>query len=263
MKKLIPAGLLIALFLPAAAAAQSAFDGTWKIEMKSAKYSTKPDTILLKDGVYECPTCIPPIKVKADGADQKESGSPYFDTIAIKVVNDHTVQETDKKNGKIVTSSTVVVSADGKTATGEYTDSSDTNSAPVTGKGTMTRVAPGPAGSHAISGQWKMEKADAVSDNALLFTMKVEGDTVHMSSPTGQSYVAKLDGPDAPYKGDPGVTTVSVKRVDKNTIEETDKRDGKAIFTARMTVSADGKSIALANHDVRRDSDAHYTAMKQ
>ncbi len=263
MKKLIPAVLLIALFLPAVAAAQSAFDGTWKIDIKSAKYSTKPDTILLKDGVYECPTCIPPIKVKADGTDQKVSDSHYFDTMAIKVVNDHTVQETDKKDGKVVATSTVVVSADGKSATGNYVDSSDTNSAPVTGKGTMTRVAPGPAGSHAVSGQWKMEKADAISDNALLFTIKVVGDMVHMSSPTGQSYVAKVDGPDAPYKGDPGVTAVSVKRVDKNTIEETDKLDGKAVFTARMAVSADGKSIALTNHDVRRDTDTHYTAIKQ
>ena len=262
MKKLIPAVLLVGLFLPAVAAAQSAFDGTWKIDMKTAKYSSKPDTVLLKDGVYECSTCVPPIKVKADGTDQKVSGSPYFDATAIKIINDHSIQEIFKKNGKVVSTQTTVVSADGKTATAEFSDSSNTNAAPVTGKGTMTRVAPGPAGSHAVSGQWKMEKADAVSDNALLFTLKVEGDTVHMTSPTGQSYVAKIDGPDAPYKGDPGVNTVSVKRIDKNTIEETDKLDGKALYTGRYTISADGKSLVIENHDLRRDDTSEFTARK-
>jgi hypothetical protein len=263
MKKLTPAVLLIGLLLPAAAAAQSPFDGTWKIDMKTAKYGSKPDTVLLKDGVYECSTCTPPVKVKADGTDQKVTGSPYFDTAAIKIINDHSIQETDKKNGKVVITQVTVVAADGKTATGEFTDSSNTNSAPVVGKGTMTRVAPGPSGSHAVSGQWRMDKADAISDNALTFTLKMEGDTVHVTSPTGQSYVAKLDGPDAPYKGDPGITTVSLKRIDKNTFEETDKRDGKALYVGRYTLSADGKSMTMKNHDLRRDETSEFTAKKQ
>jgi hypothetical protein len=263
MKKLIPAVWLIGLFLPVAAAAQSAWDGTWKIDIKSAKYSAKPDTVLLKDGVYECSTCTPPVKVKADGTDQKVSGSQYYDTAAIKIVNDRTVQEIDKKNGKVVATSTTVVSPDGKTATIESVDSSNTNSAPVTGKGTTTRVAAGPAGSHAISGQWKIDRADAISDNALTFTMKMEGNTVHVTSPTGQSYVAKLDGPDAPYKGDPGLTTVSLKRIDKNTFEETDKFEGKALYVGRITLSADGKSLDMKNHDLRRDDTSEFTAHKQ
>jgi len=33
-----------------------------------------------------------------------------------------------------------------------------------------------------------------------------------------------------------------VKRLDKNTIEETDKRDGKVIAIARITVSAEGRA---------------------
>ena len=32
-----------------------------------------------------------------------------------------------------------------------------------------------------------------------------------MTNPTGQTYTAKLDGADAPMKGDPGITSVSVK----------------------------------------------------
>jgi hypothetical protein len=34
---------------------------------------------------------------------------------------------------------------------------------------------------------------------------------------------------------------VSVKRIDENTIEESDKQDGKVVDVTRFTLSADGK----------------------
>ncbi len=263
MRKLIQAGLLIALFMPAAAMAQSNFDGTWKFDLKTAKFPTKPDVFVLQDGTYECKTCIPPIKVKADGQDHAVTGHPYYDTVNIKVVDDHTMVETDKKGGKTVTVGTTKVSADGKTLTFEFTDSSNSNAAPVTGKGTETMVTAGPAGSHAISGSWRMTKFDSMSDNAVTMTLKVDGDMLHMSTPTGQSYAAKLDGTDAPYKGDPGISSVSVKWLDKTTIEETDKRDGKAISTAQFTVAADGKTMNLTGHDLLAGTTSHISATKQ
>jgi hypothetical protein len=50
------------------------------------------------------------------------------------VVDDRTIEEVDKKNGKTVTTSKTVVSQDGSTANFEFTDSSNTNADPVTGK---------------------------------------------------------------------------------------------------------------------------------
>jgi hypothetical protein len=191
------------------------------------------------------------------------SGHPYYDMVSIKVVDARTIEETDKKNGKTVATSKTWVSADGNTLMFEFTDSSATNAAPVTGKGEATRVAKGPAGSHAISGSWRTSKMDSVSDNGLMFTNKVEGDSLSVSSPIGQSYTAKLDGTEAPYKGDPGTTSVSVKKVDKNTIEETDKRDGKVISVTRMTVAADGKSMTIAVNDKLHGTTSQYVAVKQ
>jgi hypothetical protein len=263
MKTRIPAGLFLVLLIPAAALAQSAFDGTWKVDMKTAQFPAKPDSFLLKDGEYECSSCIPPVKVKADGLDHKVTGHPYYDSVAIKVINDRSIEEIDKRNGKVVTTATTVVSADGKTQTFEFTDSSDTNAAPVTGKGEATLVKAGPAGSHLISGDWKMSKMDSVSDNSLLITYKIEGDSLKMSQPTGQSYAARLDGTEAVFKGDPGVTTVRVKRIDQNTIEETDKRDGKTISILQIRVSGDGKSMAFSSQDVERGTTSKVTAMKQ
>jgi len=263
MKKLLSAGLLMVWLAPAAAMAQDAFNGTWKFELDNAQFPKKPDVFLLKDGMYQCKTCVPPIDVKADGSDQTVTGHPYYNSVSIKVVDDRTIEETDKKDGKTVVTSKTTVSPDGKTAMFAFNDSSNTNADPVTGSGESVRVAAGPAGSHAISGSWRVAKMNKLSENGLLVTYKVDGDMLSMSTPTGQSYMAKLDGTEAPFKGDPGTTSVSVKRINKNTIEETDKRDGKVISVARMTVDADGKSITYAVTDKLHGTNSQFTAQKQ
>jgi hypothetical protein len=237
------------------AAAQSSFDGTWKIDMNKVDPSKKPDVFLLQNGMYECKTCTPPYKVKADGTDQPVSGHPYYDTVAIKVVSDHEIEETDKKDGKVVATSTSTVSADGSTLTFEVSDSSNTNGGPpVTGKFQATRVAKGPVGSNAISGSWRRGKIEDISDNAIVGTYKVSGDEIAMTNPNGQSYIAKLNGNDAPMKGDPGVTSVSGQMRGKDTLEETDKREGKMIGVWKMTVAADGKTAKGSYFDKLRNA---------
>ena len=106
-----------------------------------------------------------------------------------------------------------------------------------------TRVTKGPAGSHAISGSWRAEKLADLSQDALTWTYKTSNDGMSMKAATGESYDAKFDGKDYPYKGDPGTTSVSLKKIDANTVEETDKRDGKIISVGRMTVCARGEDL--------------------
>ena len=243
--------------------AQSVFDGTWKIEVSTAKLPDKPDDFLLKDGTYDCKTCVPPVRVKADGQDHRVTGYPYFDTMSVKVVDDNTIEQVEKKDGKTVANSKTWVSPDGNTLMFESSDSSATNAAPVTAKGSETRVAKGPVGSHAISGSWKIVKLDTVSDNGLSFTYKVSGDSLTYSTPTGQSYTARLDGTEAPYKGDPGTTSVSVKKTGANSIEETDKRDGNVIGVAQITVSTDGRTMKFVVDDKLHGTQSEFTATKQ
>ena len=263
MKKLFLLVMPVVLLMPILATAQGAFDGTWKIDMSKVDFPKKPDVYLLDKGMYECKSCVPAIKVKADGTDQPVTGHPYYDSVAIKVVNDHEFEETDKKNGKVVSTSTSTVSSDGNTLMFTFTDSSNTNAAPVTGKGEATRVAEGPAGANAISGSWRTTKIENISDNGITWTYKVSGNELTMTTPTGQSYTAKLDGTEAPMKGDPGVTSVSVKMHGKDTLEETDKRDGKVISISKMTVASDGKSAKIAVDDKLHGSKMDFVAMKQ
>lgn len=263
MRKILFLGLLTSLLTPALVIGQSAFDGTWKLNLNKAELSKKPDTYVLQGGMYHCKTCVPPVDVKADGQDQKVTGHPYYDTASIRIVDDRTIEETYKKDGKTVITSKTTVSPDDKTLSFEFSDSSATNADPVTGKGEAMRVGKGPAGSHAISGSWRTTKMENLSDNGLTVSFKVENDSLSMTNLTGQSYTAKLDGTEAPYKGDPGTTSVSVKRIDKNTIEETDKREGKVIAVLRLTVSSDGKSMTAEVNDKLHGTTSRFVAEKQ
>jgi hypothetical protein len=262
MKKSLLLASLLVFLTPIISRAQSSIDGNWKFDVNKIKMPEKPDVYLLQDGMYHCKTCVPPVDVKADGQDQKVSGHPYYDTIVVRVVDDRTVEFTYKRGDKTVGTYKTVVSADGNTSTTEFSDSS-ASTEPVTGKGDATRVTKGPSGAHAISGSWRNTKAESVSDNAMEVTFKVDADTLNMTAPTGQSYTAKLDGSDAPYKGDPGTTSVSVKRISKNVFEETDKRNGKVITIARMTVSTDGKMITMDITDKERGTTMQFIADKQ
>ncbi len=257
MRRTLWALCLSALVVPALAAAQSAFDGTWKIDMNKVDFSKKPDVYLLENGTYECKTCVPAVKVPADGQDHSVSGHPYYDSVAIKVVNDHQVEETDKKNGKTVATFKMTVAPDDKTMHLDFSDSSNSNADPVTGSGEAARVAKGPAGANAISGSWRTTKMDNISDNGITWSYKVSGDELTMTTPTGQSYTAKMNGTEAPMKGDPGVTTVSVKPIGKSGLEETDMRDGKVIGVMKAKLSSDGKTM-----DIVYEDKLHGTTMK-
>jgi hypothetical protein len=264
MKKLSFFIALAGLLIPTLAMAQSVFEGTWKIDLNKVDFSKKPDVFVLQNGMYACKTCTPPYDVKADGSDQPVSGHPYFDTVAIKVINDHSIEETDKKGGRVVGTSSTTVSSDGKTMMFTFNDSSNTNGGPpVTGKGEATLVAKGPAGSNAISGSWRTTKIEGLSDNATTWSYKVNGDEITMTAMTGQTYTAKLDGAEAPMKGDPGVTSVSVKMRGKDTLEETDKRDGKVISVFKLTVAADGKTAKAVSEDKLQNRTTEFAVVKQ
>ena len=266
MKKLFWVGLPIILLLPVLAMAQSDFDGTWKIDLNKSTMSDKPDVFLLQGGIYQCKTCIPVINVKADGEDHRVTGNPYYDTINIKDLGDQGIERIEKQNGKTVATSKMMLSSDGATATLEFTDNSNANADRVTYKATVTRIgkAKRPAGAHAISGSWRISRMESVSDNGLTLTFKVDGESLNMTTMAGQSYTAKLDGTDAPYKGNSGINGVSVMRLSKGTIVETAKYDGKEVKVTRLMIDpADTRTLEMIVTDSLRGTSTLLVAHKQ
>jgi hypothetical protein len=83
-------------------------------------------------------------------------------------------------------------------------------------------------------------------------TLKVESDDKKVKvdsegidgegNPTHVQYDAKFDGKDHPVTGVPNGDTVSVKRIDANTIPTTIKKGDQVVMTVTAKVSADGKT---------------------
>ena len=239
MKKMLCAVLWL---LPVMLFAQSPFDGTWKTNMAESKLSQKPFTFSVNNGIYDCETCVPKINnLKADGQDQPVTGQTY-DTLAVKVTDANTVQLTAKKAGKPMFDQTRTASQDGKTLTVSSTNYPADGSASYKAEAKLTRTAKGPAGSNAISGSWRTQNVN--EDTAgLTSTWKGAGNGLSMSTPTGESWEAKMDGKEYPVKGIYANETVSLKALGDRSIEVTYKRDGKLYSVAKMTVSPDGKKM--------------------
>ncbi len=260
MKAILLAGLVAVV--PVQVLAAGPFDGTWKIDVANVAPPTKPNVYLLLSGEYSCRSCAPSFTIPADGAPHPISGNPYVDSVAIKIVDARTVVETETKAGKTQWVYTMSVSADLKNMTTVMIDTSAVNGLPARGTFHQARTEDAPAGAHAVSGTWHTTKYEGFSDSAIVFTLKTDGDSVSFSQPTGQSYTATLGGPAVPYKGDPGITTVSAARSGTDTIVETDMREGKIVSTNTMT-TRDGKTMALIFVDKLRGSTQKLTATRQ
>lgn len=243
-----------------AAATANAINGTWKADLNSVQFDSKPDEFVVQNGTYSCKSCGPAYSVLADGAFHPVT-LPYADSDAVKIVDDHTITEVSKKGDREVGTSTMTVSPDGKTLTGSFTDTSSPG-APSKGEFTETRVAPAPPGAHPVSGQWKPVKLSNFNDAALTFTLNVSGDNFQWSTPGGTSYTAKIGGGDVPIKGDIAGTTVSVTKAGANSYQATRKRDGKIVSITTMTLAADGK-LNAASEDKLAGTTTRWTADKQ
>jgi hypothetical protein len=105
------------------------------------------------------------------------------------------------------------------------------------------------------SGTWKMNPAKSMYNPgpaAKSVTMRIESDENGFKinaegiggdgNPTHVEYSAKFDGKDYTISGVPGADTVSVKRIDSNTVESVIKGGGQLVMTVRSTVSKDGKT---------------------
>jgi hypothetical protein len=249
------------LGMPALLRAQSPFDGTWHTNLDQAKFSPKPIDVSLQNGMYQCSSCNPKIHVKADGQDQPVSGQPY-DTISVREVDSKSIEIVTKKNGKPESEQTRVVSDDGQAMTVRTTTHSESSDQTITAEAILTRIGTAPAGANATSGSWRIDKVGQ-SENGFNVTYKSDGDGLSMSTPSGESYTAKLDGKYYPVKGAYFYDSVSLKRIDDHTIEETDRRDGTVVQVSTMTVASDGKTMTVVSKSALSGRTSTYVAQKR
>ena len=108
-------------------------------------------------------------------------------------------------------------------------------------------------------GTWKLNAAKSklagsgLGQNA---TVHIESDgkslkvSVESTDPQGQplnfTYEATLDGKPGTATGSPTFDTISLQRVNNNTITAAGKKGDKVVFTDRRVVSKDGKMMTLS-----------------
>ena len=259
MKRTVFAALLLSTSL---AWSQNPFTGTWRVLPDKIQLPQKPLELQVKSGQWTCSSCVPKIDVKADGSPHPVTGSPYYDSMTVKIIDNNSAETSSTKTGKTMGETSYAVSADGNTLTIKYKDYTSASGEMETGTNVFTRIGKAPSGNK-LSGQWRSAKIEDASANQLEYTFSGEGNELTYKTKTGEGYTAKLDGADYPYQGDPGITSVSLRQINDRTIEESDKRDGKTILIERIEVSPDGKTMTVDIQDKLHGQTLKVTAAKQ
>lgn len=103
-------------------------------------------------------------------------------------------------------------------------------------------------------GTWKLNEAKskfdpgATKNHTVVYSAAGDSVKVTVDGVDGKGkaihseWTGKFDGKDYPLTGDPTATSRAYKKIDDHTTELTNKKDGKVTATARIVISADGKS---------------------
>ena len=124
-------GVFFCLMAATGSLADDGFIGTWKLNEAKSKFApgpTRNSTVVYEASGDSVKITIDGIGAdgkpshnewtgKFDGKDYPVTGNPAEDTRALKKVNDHTLQLTLKKDGKVTMTGSIVLSSDGKTRT--------------------------------------------------------------------------------------------------------------------------------------------------
>ena len=229
------------VFFAQAAKSQSSLDGTWKIDTARTTFTQDRLTILVKDGKYRCDTCLPPIAVKADGADHQVKNSPYFDTVNVTIADASTVIEEVKEHGATVLTSRLTAPPAAGTAILEWSEPGTRSAGPGAGGVILSRIGKPKHGngSHVVSGSWVV--TSLLKPSPVVFTLHVEGAGTTLSmTVAGTTYHAMLKGPlDPPVAGE----RVRASALGPYTFTETLSSIGEPIREHRLMLNPRDSSI--------------------
>ena len=248
--------LVFLLLSQSGSATQSPFDGTWVIDSDSTQLPQKPAVYLLAKGMFDWSGT----QIKADGHDQKVPESGYWDTVSVRIVDDRTVEIISKKAGKTMFTEVDTVSADGQTLSQVVKDTTEVQA--VTIETVSKRLEQGPNGSHPLSASWQAYKVKK-SKNGSTITYRCTTDGFSAATPLGEKFDAKFDGNFYPVEDDPARTMVLLRLLSANTVEQTNKRDGKVVGVLRLTVAPDGKTIHATYENKENDTTTRSEMRKQ
>ncbi|HKV81829.1 MAG TPA: hypothetical protein VJP02_27020 [Candidatus Sulfotelmatobacter sp.] len=225
-------------------AADDPFCGKWKLNMEKSKFAGEQSKIEdLGGNKYKWTSGDVSDTIAADGTDQPVH---FGRTISITPEGPNNWKMVIKKDGKVLSSMTHTLSADGKTQTIKGTETK-----PDSTTSDFNVVLKKVSGGSGWGGTWESTDVNFTSPDQWEIA-PYEGDGLTFNTPAYQDTISmKFDGKDYEEKGPnvaPGSTS-SGKRLNANTLELTDKVKGQVMDHTKFEVSPNGKTLTLTIHE--------------
>ena len=219
-------------------AAGDPFVGKWKMNIAKSKTSGLQEKIEdLGGNKYKFAFGDDVETVTFDG---KDYPTKFGNTWAVTPQGPNKWTEVDKRDGKVVSTSTWILSEDGQNFT-STTKGTRADGSTFESEFKAKRI----AGTSGLAGTWESTEMKQSAPNEL----SIEGfqaDGISLVTAADKERTdLKFDGKDYAVNGPrvaPG-STVSGKRIDARTIELTGKLKDKLVYTQKMQVSEDGKTM--------------------
>ena len=228
-------------------AANDPFVGDWKLNPSRSKLTDQMKVQSIAANKYSFDFGGGDAEMIAvNGTDQPGN---FGTTLAVSIEGPDSWKVVRKKEGRILLTATWKLSKDGDTLTDDFT-AIQPNGSPFNLKYVYKRM----AGTSGFAGTWE-STSETVNSVFVLQVRPYEGDGLSFIDPSQEETTnVKFDGKDYPNVGPnvaPGSAS-SVRRVNQNTLEMTDKINGKIADTRQIELSSDLKTLTITVHTAGR-----------
>jgi hypothetical protein len=228
---------LLCTFVSAALAADLPYAGKWKVNLAKSDFGQTTVTYeSLPGGEWQTTAFGVTYKFRMDVKDYPDT---MGGTNSWKVVDANTWEMVAKVNGKVTSTDTLKLSADGKTLT-DTGKQMKPDGGTLDGTTVYLRVSGGPG----LGGKWQTKTVSGSAGVIEIAQSGTEG-LRFKDTDMGMTCDSKLDGKDYPCTGPmmPKGFTIAMKNAPPRSLDITVKKDGTEFFKATYTVAADGKSM--------------------
>lgn len=239
--------LTLACLAPGALwAVDDPFVGQWKLDASRSKLTDQMKVERVADNKYAFDFGGGAETITTDGTDQPGGGGT---TLSVSMEGPDSWKVVRKKDGRILLTAVWKLSKDGNTLTDDFTAMGTDGSA-----SNVNYVYKRAAGTSGFAGTWE-STSETVN---FVFVLKIQPYEEGLSIIDPSEEVTKnvkFDGKDYPNVGAnaaPGSAS-SARRVDKHTLEMTDKFKGQVTDTQEIKVSSDLKTLTITVHIARRN----------
>lgn len=193
-----------------------------------------------------------------DGTDYPIKGLSTSATVALRRIDEYTVERTYKRDGATVNTATLTISPDARFLTVTSMRVGEQSTAQSKSISIYKKIsAPGEA--DPLLGTWERHPAKLLGNSLSNIRFERSGDELTHSGDNGE-FTASINGREYPVTGTIVADSIAIHRVDAFTTEEVWRSRGRAVATVRRKVSQDGKLMTALSSGTTQRGEA-YTSL--